>query len=144
MPRPARGGAQRVAEAGFEAPAVAVFGEVVSLRDELNWFEGRPLSGKRIVVTRTRTQAGVLSAQLRGLGADVIVGHPGESDTDFEATMTLVRELPLTYLHAPTGRGDDYVDLTGEPEFVDPRAGRVARAQPDRRMHADDDGDRRP
>ncbi len=64
--------AQRVADAGFEAPAVAVFGEVVSLRDELNWFEGRPLSGKRIVVTRTRTQAGVLSAQLRAIGADVI------------------------------------------------------------------------
>jgi threonylcarbamoyladenosine tRNA methylthiotransferase MtaB len=34
-----------------------------------------------------------------GLGADIIVGHPGESDADFEATLTLVRELPLTYLH---------------------------------------------
>jgi threonylcarbamoyladenosine tRNA methylthiotransferase MtaB len=34
-----------------------------------------------------------------GLGADIIVGHPGESDADFEATMALVRELPLTYLH---------------------------------------------
>jgi len=34
-----------------------------------------------------------------GLGADVIVGHPGESETDFEATMDLVRELPLSYLH---------------------------------------------
>jgi uroporphyrinogen III methyltransferase/synthase len=64
--------AQRVAERGFEAPAVAVFGEVVSLREELNWFEGRPLAGKRIVVTRTRSQAGALSAQLRSLGADVI------------------------------------------------------------------------
>jgi len=64
--------AQRVADTGFAAPAVAVFGEVVALRDELNWFEGRPLSGKRIVVTRTRSQAGVLSEQLRGLGADVI------------------------------------------------------------------------
>ncbi len=38
----------------------------------MNWFEDRPLSGKRIVVTRTRTQAGVLSEQLRALGADVI------------------------------------------------------------------------
>ncbi|HMG04413.1 MAG TPA: uroporphyrinogen-III C-methyltransferase, partial [Chthoniobacterales bacterium] len=64
--------AQRVADTGFAAPAVAVFGAVVALRDELNWFEGRPLSGKRIVVTRTRSQAGVLSEQLRGLGADVI------------------------------------------------------------------------
>jgi uroporphyrinogen III methyltransferase/synthase len=64
--------AKRVAETGFAAPAVAVFGEVVALRRELNWFEVRPLSGKRIVVTRTRFQAGVLSEQLRALGADVI------------------------------------------------------------------------
>jgi threonylcarbamoyladenosine tRNA methylthiotransferase MtaB len=34
-----------------------------------------------------------------GLGADVIVGHPGEVDADFEATMALVAELPLSYLH---------------------------------------------
>jgi len=64
--------AQRVAATGFEAPAVAVFGDVVSLRDELNWFEQRPLAGKRVVVTRTRAQAGVLSEQLRVLGADVL------------------------------------------------------------------------
>ena len=64
--------AQRVAETGFTAPAVAVFGDVVALRNELSWFENRPLSGKRIVVTRTRSQAGVLSEQLRALGADVI------------------------------------------------------------------------
>ena len=34
-----------------------------------------------------------------GLGADVIVGHPGETDADFELTMDLVRSLPFTYLH---------------------------------------------
>lgn len=64
--------ATQVAAKQFTAPAVAVFGDVVSLRNELNWFEGRPLAGKRIVVTRTRSQAGVLSAQLRTFGADVI------------------------------------------------------------------------
>lgn len=64
--------AQRVAESGFEAPAVAVFGDVVELRKDLKWREDRPLSGKRIVVTRTRKQAGVLTSQLRALGADVI------------------------------------------------------------------------
>jgi uroporphyrinogen III methyltransferase / synthase len=64
--------ARRAVEADFAAPAVAVFGEVVELRDELNWFENRPLSGKRVVVTRTRKQAGVLTEQLRALGADVI------------------------------------------------------------------------
>ena len=54
----------------FKAPAVAVFGEVVSLRDQLNWFENRPLFGKRIVVTRTRKQASALSERLCRLGAD--------------------------------------------------------------------------
>ena len=57
-------------EAGFTAPAVAVFGEVVNLRDKLNWYETKPLFGRRIVVTRTRDQAGALSEELRALGAD--------------------------------------------------------------------------
>ena len=64
--------AQQAREKDFAAPALAVFGEVVSLREKLNWFEDQELFGKRIVVTRTRSQAGVLSEQLRGLGADVL------------------------------------------------------------------------
>jgi len=63
--------AAKVEAAGFKAPAVAVMGGVVTLRDSLNWFETRPLYGKRIVVTRTRKQAGALSSGLRQLGADV-------------------------------------------------------------------------
>jgi len=64
--------AQKVEESGFKAPAVAVIGGVVGLRDTLNWFETRPLFGKRIVVTRTRRQAGGLTSSLRRLGADVL------------------------------------------------------------------------
>jgi uroporphyrinogen III methyltransferase/synthase len=64
--------AQKATANRFEAPAVAVFGDVVSLRDNLNWYEKRPLLGKRIVVTRTRKQASVLSNKLRALGAHVI------------------------------------------------------------------------
>src|SRR6266480_1518482 len=64
--------AQRAIASGFEAPAVAVFGEVVALRETLNWYENRPLSGKRIVVTRTRKQASALSNKLRALGAQVV------------------------------------------------------------------------
>src|SRR6266566_9738874 len=63
--------AQRAAARGFQAPAVAVFGEVVALRESLNWYEKRPLSGKRIVVTRSRKQASALSGKLRALGAHV-------------------------------------------------------------------------
>ncbi len=62
--------AQKAADAEFAAPAVAVFGEVVTLRKKLRWFDNRPLSGKRIVVTRTRQQAGALTSGLRALGAD--------------------------------------------------------------------------
>jgi len=56
----------------FGSPAVAVIGSVVKEREKINWFEKRPLFGKRIVVTRTREQAGGLSRALRDLGADVI------------------------------------------------------------------------
>ncbi len=34
-----------------------------------------------------------------GIGADVIVGFPGETDADYRATLALVRQLPFTYLH---------------------------------------------
>lgn len=64
--------AQRAVDAGFSAPAVAVFGDVVGLRTQLNWFEKRPLFGKRVVVTRTRKQSSGLSSALRDLGADVL------------------------------------------------------------------------
>jgi uroporphyrinogen III methyltransferase/synthase len=62
--------ADRVKTSGFKAPAVAVFGDVVALRDKLAWFEKRPLHGCRIAVTRTRQQAGDLIRTLRELGAD--------------------------------------------------------------------------
>lgn len=64
--------ARRVAEVGFTAPAVAIFGDVVSLRQQLTWYEKQPLSGKRIVVTRSRKQASELSSRLRALGAEVL------------------------------------------------------------------------
>jgi uroporphyrinogen III methyltransferase/synthase len=64
--------ARVAAERKFEAPAVTVIGEVVTLRDHLQWFESRPLFRKRIVVTRSRKQASALSARLGELGAEVI------------------------------------------------------------------------
>ncbi|HEY1771205.1 MAG TPA: uroporphyrinogen-III C-methyltransferase [Chthoniobacterales bacterium] len=64
--------AQRAAEKDFAPPAVAIFGEVVSLGKELDWRAQRPLAGRRIVVTRTRKQAGALTNRLRDLGADVL------------------------------------------------------------------------
>ncbi|MGH7942889.1 MAG: uroporphyrinogen-III C-methyltransferase [Limisphaerales bacterium] len=59
-------------EQDFSAPALVVLGDVVRLREKLNWFENRPLFGKRIVVTRGRGQAAQLSHRLAVLGADVL------------------------------------------------------------------------
>lgn len=61
-----------VAEKKFTAPAVTIIGDVVKLRRKLNWFEQRPLFGRRIVVTRTREQASQLSGQLIEAGAEVL------------------------------------------------------------------------
>lgn len=63
---------EKVCATDFKSPAVTVVGEVVKLRDKLQWFENRPLLGKRIVVTRSREQASELSGKLLELGADVI------------------------------------------------------------------------
>jgi uroporphyrinogen III methyltransferase/synthase len=56
----------------IKPPAIIVVGDVVSLRKELNWFEERPLFGKRIVVTRAREQASDFLACLSELGAECV------------------------------------------------------------------------
>jgi uroporphyrinogen III methyltransferase/synthase len=57
-----------VARAKLKAPAIVLVGEVVRLREQMQWFEKRPLLGKRIVVTRARQQASDLVERLTELG----------------------------------------------------------------------------
>jgi uroporphyrinogen III methyltransferase/synthase len=64
--------ADLAAEKKISAPVITIIGTVVGLRSKLNWFENRPLFGKRIVVTRTREQASHLAQQLGELGAEVL------------------------------------------------------------------------
>ena len=64
--------AERVEKTGFAPPAVTIIGDVVKLRRSLNWYEKRPLFGKRIVVTRTREQASQLTRRLAELSAEVL------------------------------------------------------------------------
>ena len=51
------------------ADAITVVGDVVALREALSWFETKPLFGWRVLVPRTKEQAGALSDRLRGYGA---------------------------------------------------------------------------
>jgi uroporphyrinogen III methyltransferase/synthase len=62
-----------VASAGVRAPSLLIVGPVVALREQLNWFEHRPLFGARILVTRPRHQSEGLVRRLEALGADVVV-----------------------------------------------------------------------
>jgi uroporphyrinogen III methyltransferase/synthase len=57
---------------GMKPPATIVVGEVVRLREKLNWYERLPLFGQRIVVTRAKGQADALSSRLEALGAGVV------------------------------------------------------------------------
>jgi uroporphyrinogen III methyltransferase/synthase len=79
--------AEVIAKEKISPPTVAVIGEVVKLRDKLNWFERRPLFGQRVVVTRAREQSAALAGKLHNLGAEVL-------------------EVPTIKLDAPTQRQD--------------------------------------
>lgn len=84
---------------GISPPTVAVIGDVVSLKGKLNWFENRPLFGRRIVVTRAKEQASQLTGKLREFGADVL-------------------EIPTIRFEAPTRR-EELVDALLELNSYD-------------------------
>lgn len=64
--------AEDARKAHLSSPAIVIIGDVVRLADALDWRRRLPLSGRRIIVTRTREQAGILSHSLRELGAEVV------------------------------------------------------------------------
>jgi uroporphyrinogen III methyltransferase/synthase len=89
--------AAKAEEQNLTAPVITVIGWSVVLRDELNWFEQRPLFGKRIVVTRATQQAPILSEKLRDVGADVI-----------EMPATQIARLDLSPLRAAIDHISEY------------------------------------
>ncbi len=62
-------GELELAAAGMSGPLVITVGKVAAQRDRLSWWESRPLYGWRVLVPRTREQAGAMSSRLQGYGA---------------------------------------------------------------------------
>ncbi len=88
-------------KAGLQPPAVLVVGKVVELSEHLNWFEKKPLLGKRILVTRGRSPLNFLSELLSEQGAEVV-----------EIPTIEIRSLPLD----PKGKG--FVQKLPEYEWL--------------------------
>jgi uroporphyrinogen III methyltransferase/synthase len=61
--------AEEAAKQQIAPPAIFLVGEVAALREKLAWFDTKPLFGKKVLVTRAREQASILSERLEALGA---------------------------------------------------------------------------
>ena len=94
--------------AGLRAPAVLVVGSVVSLRERIEWFERRPLFGKRVVVTRSAPQAGELLHMLAAQGADAVAFPclaiaPPEDPEALREAVAKIHECDGVILSSPNG-----------------------------------------
>jgi uroporphyrinogen III methyltransferase/synthase len=84
-----------ITERDLAPPATLVIGRVAALN--LDWYESRPLFGRRVVVTRTRAQASTLSALLRAQGAEPIeiplidVTDPDDGGTALRQSVEQIR-----------------------------------------------------
>ena len=80
-------------------PAIFIVGEVVSLREQLKWFETKILFGKKILVTRARVQASKLSSALKNLGAEVVecptikISEPSDNFRQLDAAIKNLRDF---------------------------------------------------
>ena len=103
---------QKVEAAHLSSPAIIVVGEVNRLRQQLRWFDTKPLFGKRILVTRARAQASGFADLLEANGAAVlqfptIQIHPLDVDSAYIHTLqeydwvifTSVNAVEIFYEH---------------------------------------------
>ena len=90
------------ADAEVRAPAISLFGPVAALRQDLAWFESRPLAGVTIAVTRARAQASALARRLRSLGA-ATVDAPAIRIVPIDGPAPEITRYDLVCLTSPNG-----------------------------------------
>ena len=116
-----------VSAAGMGSPMVTVVGRVAGLHEKLQWFERRPLHGRRVVVTRARAQASGFLERLRRMGADaveipVIAVEPAAEQRDLDAAVARLGEAQVDWAVFTSANAVDLVWAAVE------RAGRDARS----------------
>ena len=57
---------------GLKSPLILIVGDVVRLRQKIQWFEKRPLNGVKALITRSTGKSSALSANLKRYGAEII------------------------------------------------------------------------
>ena len=119
--------AARAAAEAVRAPAIAVLGSVVALRERLQWFERLPLAGLTVAVTRARAQASALAEALRSLGA-AVVEAPAIRIVPIDGPAPELERYDLVCLTSPNGVRLLFERLAS--------AGRAARALAGRRVAA--------
>ena len=96
-----------IADQTLATPSVIVVGEVAGV--DLTWFERRPLSARRVVVTRTRRQASQLTVALRELGAVPIevpvieIVEPSDGGVGLAAAAERLGSYDWVILTSPNG-----------------------------------------
>ncbi|PAD68456.1 uroporphyrinogen-III C-methyltransferase [Bacillus sp. 7586-K] len=64
--------AKKAEKADIRNPAITLVGNIIELREKINWFEKKPLFGRQILLAQSSIYRNKLAAQLRELGADVV------------------------------------------------------------------------
>ena len=94
--------------AGVKSPAIIVVGKVCALSSRFDWFDGLPMKGKTVVVTRPEDRSGTLTQRLRELGAEV-VDYPcirtvaREENPELEEAMENLSRYRCLVFTSPTG-----------------------------------------
>ena len=129
----------RAKEAGLAPPVVAVIGQVAGLREELRWFDRQPLFGKKVLITRSRTQASRLRTLLEEQGAESlelpsIEIAPLEDYTELDAALAQYGILPL---ETPFGTISKFWTIFASTNAVDAVFARLDEYGQDSRVFAD-------
>lgn len=89
----------KIKEQKIGTPAIFVVGDVVNFREKLNWYENKPLFGKRICITRPKKQAVNLKNKILSLGGEVL-------------------ELPSIRIQRLDGSIDGYIDRISSYDYI--------------------------